>query len=661
MTLVMIVFRFEQQVSTFLPRANHTRNSNVSVLMVLNTFAPDPDVPQPETADSSNEYQDPWMKADQSDRNRAHHPTGSRTSINRGPIQGQPRIFASMNTGADFQQEPPALRRGQPRIFATGNGQDPQLRNTNGQPPSSGYVRGDQPRQESPTVYGGRTGDTKGKGVDRPGMDPVSGSQQRQQQPEKSFDQRDNQTLPHGQTGGPPIRTVYTEAKSPAMQYRATLEKGERNRVGGNGSRGNRSIEPQPPQPPTHRPPVRRATEPHFEPPPPAPLRQNSAGSSNEPQQRFVSSRGQSVDQQTLDLNGDNVNSKLNRHQSLYSPVVTIAANVPDPQLLNEPPIPSPKNVRSFGQRSDPAQREPGRYHSPPTPPLFNTESGPPATNSYPSRGVDGSNQEPPRNRDPRRQSVGWNVQGSTGSSSTQDPSRKGSLTSNTSISSDRERDQSPAVAEPQLARNRLYKSTQPPRLDNGQTSPPPAYHQSRERMRAGAAPANRGSQMDSFYGGDASLSGTKKLDLRNGEGVDHTDIDEVPEPYFYPLELHLLHPQLLRTLLQYLSFYDWCILQGTNKSLRSQLSHVRELKEEVLERYLSTIGYARWVWEEDEPLPISLRVKYSRPSSTIFLTGVYRISTNICVVSRCPHTSTPESPRVTCKRELPLSRKRRR
>lgn len=166
---------------------------------------------------------------------------------------------------------------------------------------------------------------------------------------------------------------------------------------------------------------------------------------------------------------------------------------------------------------------------------------------------------------------------------------------------------------------------------------------------------------MDSFYGGDASLSGTKKLDLRNGEGVDHTDIDEVPEPYFYPLELHLLHPQLLRTLLQYLSFYDWCILQGTNKSLRSQLSHVRELKEEVLERYLSTIGYARWVWEEDEPLPISLRVKYSRPSSTIFLTGVYRISTNICVVSRCPHTSTPESPRVTCKRELPLSRKRRR
>ena len=117
---------------------------------------------------------------------------------------------------------------------------------------------------------------------------------------------------------------------------------------------------------------------------------------------------------------------------------------------------------------------------------------------------------------------------------------------------------------------------------------------------------------MDSFYGVDSSLSGMKRLNMRNEEGENHTGIDEEPEPYFYPLELHLLHPQLLRALLQYLSFYDWCILQGVNKSLRSQLSHVKELKEEVLERYLSTIGYARWAWEEDEPLMISLRVKSS-------------------------------------------------
>lgn len=101
---------------------------------------------------------------------------------------------------------------------------------------------------------------------------------------------------------------------------------------------------------------------------------------------------------------------------------------------------------------------------------------------------------------------------------------------------------------------------------------------------------------MDSFYGGDASLSAMRKLGIRSEEG---------DRPY--PLELHLLHPQLLRALLQYLSFYDWCILQGVSKSLRSQLNHVKELREEVLERYLSTIGYARWIWE-NEPLVIGLR-----------------------------------------------------
>jgi len=66
------------------------------------------------------------------------------------------------------------------------------------------------------------------------------------------------------------------------------------------------------------------------------------------------------------------------------------------------------------------------------------------------------------------------------------------------------------------------------------------------------------------------------------------------------------------------MTFYDWCILQGIRKSLRSQFSQVKELKEEVLERYLSTIGYTRWVWEEVEPLVISPRVKFSCPFPVI-------------------------------------------
>ena len=622
------------------------------------------------------------MRVDQLNRTRAHQPLGPRTSVSRGPVQGQPRIFASMNTGADFQQEPSALKRGQPRIFSTGGGQDPQPRSMNGPQPSPANMRGKQSQQEPPIVYNNRTGDIKGKGVDRsgtdrPGVDLLPEFQQHQQQPERQLDQRDNQALPQGQVGEPQIRTMYTEARSPAMEYRASLEKGRNsNRIGGNRPLNNRPAEPPLPLPPTNRPPIRRATEPHFEPPPP-PLRKNSSGSGNEPQQRLLGSRGQSVDHQhALNPNGDNPNSKLNRGQSLYSPVVTIATNVPDTQPLNKPRIPSPKTVRNFGQRSHSPQREPSRFHSPPTP-SFNAESGSPATSGYSGRDVNGSNPEPQQNRDPRGQSIGRGVQGSTGSLLTQDPSRKASLTSNTSVSSDREQDRSPTVVEPQPTQNRSHKSSRSPRLDDGQpppppthrkstksprldddqSSPPPTQHKSRERTRAPTAPTNRGSQMDSFYGGHAP---TKKPDARNEEGVDNTDIAEEPEPYFYPLELHLLHPQLLRALLQYLTFYDWCILQEINKTLRSQLSHVRELKEEILERYLSTIGYARWAWEEDEPLTISLRVKSNFLLPPTVLTNIRRISTNICVAFRYPHMSTPGSQTTTCKLALPPFQKRR-
>ena len=567
-----------------------------------------------------------------------------------------------MNTGVDFQQEPPALKRGQPRIFATGNGQDPQPRSTNGPQPSSAYLHGNQPQQEPLIVYNSRTGDIKGKGVDRSGIDPTLESRKNQQQPGKPLHQRDNQTSTHDQASEIPIRTVYTEAMSPAMQYRATLEK-ERNwsRAGGRETSANRPTESQLLPLPNHRVSARRATEPHFEPSPPAPLRKDSSGSSNELQQRFVGPRAQSVDQQqSSNLNGDGVTFKLDRRRSLYSPVVAATTNTVDTEFLNKPPISPPKSSRSFGQRSDSIQLEPVRYHSPPTPSSFNTESSPPATNDYSSEDISASSREPQRNLDPRRQPGGWNVQSSTTSLSTQDSSRKASFASNTSIFSDRERNRSPAVAEPQPSHNRAHKSTQPSRLDKGQTSPPPT-HQSRERSRTGAAQTNRGSHMDSFYGGDASLSGMKRLNMINGERTSRADIDEEPEPYFYPLELHLLHPQLFRALLHYLSFYDWCVLQSVSKSLRSQLGRVKELKEEVLERYLSTIGYARWNWEEDEPLVISLRVKSSWLSSAIALTSMFRISVNTCVVFRCRHMSAPESQKVICKRGLPRCRKRRR
>ena len=514
-----------------------------------------------------------------------------------------------MNTGSDFQQEPLSLRQGQPRIFAASDGQDSQPWNANGSQPSLGYGRG----QEPPTAYSGRTGDIKGKSVDRSGTDPTLALHQHHQQPESQFDHRDNQTSTRGQTGETPIRTIYTRAKSPAMQYRESLEKGrDRNRTVGNGPPDNRTTQPQ-----SHRSPVRRSTEPHFELPSPLPLRKHSSGSSDGPQHRFMGPRGQPVDRQALYLNGDDVTSAVNHHQSLYSPAVNIATNVEEPEPLNEPlvpsPKPSPKTTRSFGQqrRSTPVQREPGRYHSPPTSSSLNGEGSPTMTNGHSSPTINGSSSGPPQSRDPRGQLVGWHGQSSAASLSTHDPSRGSSFTSNTSVSSDRERDWSPANMESQPGQNRPHKSTQPRLPDSNQTRPPPTRYRSQERLKTGAVPINRGSQMDSFYGGDASLSGMKKLGARSEE-----------ENRPYPLELHLLHPQLLRALLQYLSFYDWCILQGVSKNLRSQLNHTKELKEEVLERYLSTIGYARWIWEK-EPLVISLRVRPGQLSPRNFLTRI--------------------------------------
>jgi len=68
----------------------------------------------------------------------------------------------------------------------------------------------------------------------------------------------------------------------------------------------------------------------------------------------------------------------------------------------------------------------------------------------------------------------------------------------------------------------------------------------------------------------------------------------------------------LLFNLLSYLTFHDWIILFSISKQIRTQLQEERELREEVLERYLETIGYERWAWEGEDPLFLSLQVRFS-------------------------------------------------
>ena len=78
-----------------------------------------------------------------------------------------------------------------------------------------------------------------------------------------------------------------------------------------------------------------------------------------------------------------------------------------------------------------------------------------------------------------------------------------------------------------------------------------------------------------------------------------------------------LLDPLILAGLLQYLSFYEWCIMLSLSKDLRSSLVRTSALRETALERFLKTVGYARWAWADaaaaaavaaPDPLSLSLQ-----------------------------------------------------
>lgn len=67
--------------------------------------------------------------------------------------------------------------------------------------------------------------------------------------------------------------------------------------------------------------------------------------------------------------------------------------------------------------------------------------------------------------------------------------------------------------------------------------------------------------------------------------------------------------PEYLKMLLEYLSFYDWCVLASVSRVIRIMMVQKKEVREEILERYLKTVGYERWRWEDAEPLSLSLQV----------------------------------------------------
>ncbi|KAJ7100663.1 hypothetical protein B0H15DRAFT_457916 [Mycena belliarum] len=86
-------------------------------------------------------------------------------------------------------------------------------------------------------------------------------------------------------------------------------------------------------------------------------------------------------------------------------------------------------------------------------------------------------------------------------------------------------------------------------------------------------------------------------------------EVRETRMPGTFPLVMCITNPQLLGALLPYLSFHQWCILSAVTKATRMRLVQTPGLREVALERYLHTVGYSRWVWDDADPLELSLLV----------------------------------------------------
>jgi hypothetical protein len=89
----------------------------------------------------------------------------------------------------------------------------------------------------------------------------------------------------------------------------------------------------------------------------------------------------------------------------------------------------------------------------------------------------------------------------------------------------------------------------------------------------------------------------------------EHEEAEEPVSSYYFNLAQLLSHHQVVKNLLEYMNFYEWCILSSISKEIRILLVQSPPLREEVLERFLKTVGYGRWGWNEPEPLSLSLQV----------------------------------------------------
>jgi hypothetical protein len=100
--------------------------------------------------------------------------------------------------------------------------------------------------------------------------------------------------------------------------------------------------------------------------------------------------------------------------------------------------------------------------------------------------------------------------------------------------------------------------------------------------------------------------------DIRDEEEEDDIPeiLSEAEEDRVDRLTGFLSDLDLVRSLLPFLSFCDWCSVLSLSRVIRHTFVQDPQLRETVLERFLRLVGYTRWVWEEPDPVSLSLQVR---------------------------------------------------
>ncbi|KAG8883941.1 hypothetical protein FRB97_005615 [Tulasnella sp. 331] len=110
------------------------------------------------------------------------------------------------------------------------------------------------------------------------------------------------------------------------------------------------------------------------------------------------------------------------------------------------------------------------------------------------------------------------------------------------------------------------------------------------------------------------------------------------PEPKFYPLERHLAHPQLLGTLLQWLTFKDLLPVFSLTAYTRNVMENHADIKEAILERFLTdSVGYL--------PKALTNQVRMMASSTRAYTKVVLRLRAQAeAEAATMPSVSGPEA-----------------